>query len=58
MASFLDKHKNEDKPRNEFIIEILSFLLTHNYFVFNGSHHLYVPGVAMGTTCDPGYANL
>lgn len=34
------------------------FILTHNYFVFGGSHYLQVQGVAMGTTCAPPYANM
>lgn len=35
---------------DQFILKLLDFVLTHNTFIFDG--------VAMGTPCAPGYANL
>lgn len=43
---------------NNFILEMLDFILRHNVFLFRGSHYLQVQGVAMGTCCAPSYANL
>lgn len=34
---------------NEFILTLLQFVLTHNWFGFKGSYYLQVQGVAMGT---------
>ncbi|XP_040212985.1 uncharacterized protein LOC120943646 [Rana temporaria] len=42
----------------DFVIDLLRFILTRNHFVFKESHFLQVQGVAMGTCCAPGYANL
>lgn len=45
-------------PLNEFILQLLSFILTRNYFIFEDQHFLQSQGVAMGTSCTPSYANL
>lgn len=47
-----------DEQQNKFMMDLLAFLLTHNYFMFGGVHYLQIQGVAMGTTCAPAYANL
>lgn len=43
---------------NEFILTLLQFVLTHNWFGFKGSYYLQVQGVAMGTGWAPAYTNL
>lgn len=45
-------------PLNEFIVQLLSFILTRNYFIFEDQHFLQSQGVAVGTSCAPSYANL
>ncbi|KAM9320087.1 uncharacterized protein PAF06_004553 [Gastrophryne carolinensis] len=40
---------------NIFILRLLEFVLTHNFFLFNGSLYHQVQGTAMGTTCAPSY---
>lgn len=42
----------------DFVLDLLRFILTRNYFMFGSSHFLQVQGVAMGTKCAPAYANL
>lgn len=47
--SFLMKQDCTTWPLNEFILHLLSFILTRNYFVFEDLHFLQIQGVAMGT---------
>lgn len=46
------------KPFNKFILLALDFILRHNVFSFHGQYFLQVQGIAMGTCCSPGCANL
>ncbi|CAJ0946852.1 unnamed protein product [Ranitomeya imitator] len=41
-----------------FILELLQFILTHNFFVFKDRPFLQLQGTAMGASCAPSYANL
>ncbi|CAJ0968164.1 unnamed protein product [Ranitomeya imitator] len=41
-----------------FILELLGFVLTHNFFVFKDRPFLQLQGTAMGASCAPSYANL
>ncbi|XP_075460474.1 uncharacterized protein LOC142497064 isoform X2 [Ascaphus truei] len=41
-----------------FLIESITFLLTHNYFLFDSRFYLQLLGTAMGTSFAPSYANL
>lgn len=43
---------------NEFVLELLNYILRHNVFLFDSSHYLQVQGVAMGAKCAPSYANM
>lgn len=43
---------------NQFIVELLSTILTRNAFMCGSSHFFQVQGVAMGTQCAPSYVNL
>lgn len=48
---FLDTKGIQYKQHKEFIIQLLLFLLTHKYFIFNGRFYNQIRGTAMGTTC-------
>lgn len=43
---------------NQFILDVLVFILTHNIFVFNRAHYLQIQRAAMCTCCAPSYANM
>ncbi|CAJ0951090.1 unnamed protein product [Ranitomeya imitator] len=45
-------------PLCDFILELLRFVLTHNFFVFEDTYYLQKRGTAMGAACAPSYANL
>ncbi|XP_075707682.1 uncharacterized protein LOC142742114 isoform X2 [Rhinoderma darwinii] len=47
-----------EKPLCSFIVQMLEYILTHNFFVFNGCFYLQLQGTAMGAACAPSYANL
>lgn len=52
-------HNNETSPAyNQFILDLLQFILHNNIFLFGHSHYLQIQGVTMGTKCAPSYANL
>uniref|UniRef100_A0A803KCG6 Reverse transcriptase domain-containing protein n=1 Tax=Xenopus tropicalis TaxID=8364 RepID=A0A803KCG6_XENTR len=55
---FLDIDPSINPDLGHFIIKMLSFILHHNYFVFNNVFYLQIQGTAMGTSCAPTYANL
>ncbi|XP_070549126.1 uncharacterized protein [Ptychodera flava] len=42
----------------ELICEMLQFILTKNYFEFNGQYYLQICGTAMGSKVAPSYANI
>ncbi|CAJ0929381.1 unnamed protein product, partial [Ranitomeya imitator] len=50
-AVFFEKH-------SKFVVELMEFVLTHNYFLFNGKYFHQLRGTAMGCSCAPSYANL
>lgn len=56
--SFLMEQEDTSWPLNEFILQLLTFILTQNFFIFEDQHYLPIQGVAMGTSCAPSYANL
>ncbi|XP_073419118.1 uncharacterized protein [Dendrobates tinctorius] len=47
-----------DGPLCELVLELVDFILTHNFFVFKDQFYLQKRGTAMGVTCAPSYANL
>ncbi|XP_040293005.1 uncharacterized protein LOC121004741 [Bufo bufo] len=47
-----------DNGMIEFILTLLEFMLTHNYFLFKDRLFLQLQGTAMGASCAPAYANL
>lgn len=46
------------KSHNEFILQLLGFLLSHNYLIFDAIFYQQKRGTAMGTGCVPNYTNL
>ncbi|XP_073399270.1 uncharacterized protein [Dendrobates tinctorius] len=47
-----------DGPLCGLILELVDFILTHNFFVFKDQFYLQKRGTAMGAACAPSYANL
>ncbi|KAM4050512.1 uncharacterized protein ACNLHF_016540 isoform 1-T1 [Anomaloglossus baeobatrachus] len=47
-----------DGELNKFILKLLHFVLTHNFFIFKDQFYLQQRGTAMGADCAPSYANL
>ncbi|CAJ0934161.1 unnamed protein product [Ranitomeya imitator] len=45
-------------PMCDLVLELLGFVLTHNFFVFKDIFYLQKRGTAMGAACAPSYANL
>lgn len=56
--SYLDQMHESALELNTFILELLEIVLTHIYFLFDGSLIFQVQRVAMETSCAPSYANL
>ncbi|CAJ0929934.1 unnamed protein product [Ranitomeya imitator] len=55
---FLDLQQNSDRLHDSFIVDLLDFILKHNFFLFDRTFFLQVSGVAMGARCAPALANL
>ncbi|XP_073408530.1 uncharacterized protein [Dendrobates tinctorius] len=47
-----------DGPMCGLLLELLQFVLTHNFFVFKDQFYRQRCGTAMGAACAPSYANL
>lgn len=58
VCPFLESKGVQYKTHNEFILQLLGFLLSYNYFIFNGKFYQQKCGTAMGTACALNYANL
>ncbi|CAJ0929938.1 unnamed protein product [Ranitomeya imitator] len=58
IAYFLDKKTSMDRGHDSFLLDLMSFVLHHNFFLFDRVHYLQRSGVAMGAKCAPGYANI
>lgn len=43
---------------NRFLLNLLQFVLTRNYFLFDGTLYPQLRGTTMGSSCAPTYANL
>jgi hypothetical protein len=46
------------EPPTEYLVQLLTLVLKHNNFTFNGEHFLQINGTAMGTKMAPSYANI
>ncbi|KAM9296202.1 collagen alpha-1(XX) chain [Gastrophryne carolinensis] len=47
-----------DAAYNEFVVELLEFVLMNNFFKFNGTYYQQIQGTTMGAACAPSYACL
>lgn len=56
--SFLDHHHPLLGAQNEFIVELLQFMLNNNVFQFLGKYYQQVRGTSMGAPWAPSYACL
>ncbi|CAJ0958196.1 unnamed protein product [Ranitomeya imitator] len=57
-VKFFLETSNMEAEMVTFVLELLQFVLTHNFFLFKGSFFLQLQGTAMGASCSPSYANL
>ena len=55
---YLQQESDIPPLQKEFILELLRFATTHNYFWFGGTFFLQICGVAMGAKFAPSLANL
>jgi hypothetical protein len=46
------------EPPTECLVQLLTLVLKHNNFTFNGEHFLQINGTAMGTKMAPSYTNI
>uniref|UniRef100_A0A803JQE7 Reverse transcriptase domain-containing protein n=1 Tax=Xenopus tropicalis TaxID=8364 RepID=A0A803JQE7_XENTR len=54
----LDRYSTYDSLLKDFILDAISYLLTHNFFKFDGNFYLQRCGTSMGAKFAPSYANL
>ncbi|CAJ0947585.1 unnamed protein product [Ranitomeya imitator] len=58
IAYFLDKKTSMDRGHDSFLLDLMFFVLHHNFFLFDRVYYLQRSGVAMGAKCAPAYANI
>ncbi|XP_056397544.1 uncharacterized protein LOC130292572 [Hyla sarda] len=58
VAHFLRSRSTHFHPHNQFVLTLLEFILTRNYFTFNSRFFHQLRGTAMGSPVAPTYANL
>jgi hypothetical protein len=46
------------EPPTEFLVQLLTLVMKHSNFTFNGKHFLQINGTAMGTKLAHSYANI
>ena len=46
------------EPPTECRVQLLTLVLKHSNFTFNGEHFVQINGTAMGTKMAPSYANI
>ena len=52
------EQRSNQNPPTECLVQMLTLVLKHNNFTFNGEHFLQINGTAMGTKMAPSYANI
>ncbi|XP_077148181.1 uncharacterized protein LOC143808889 isoform X3 [Ranitomeya variabilis] len=57
VTHFLDQNSSIDRGHDSFLLDLLTFVLHHNFFLFDRVYYLQKSGVAMGAKCAPAYAN-
>ena len=58
VVGFLHIVLSLDGQMARLLKKVLQFIMTGNYFQFNGEFYLQINGTAMGTSCAPAYANI
>lgn len=58
VATFLDFHYPQLGPRNEFLVELLDFALSNNFFQFSKQNYQQIGGTSMGVAWAPVYVCL
>ncbi|KAK4511775.1 uncharacterized protein ATC70_010256 [Mucor velutinosus] len=58
IAKTVDKYLPLSPNDTTLIRETLKFVMSNNYFTFQGIPYHQVSGIAMGTACAPAYANI
>ncbi|XP_069599809.1 uncharacterized protein [Ranitomeya imitator] len=58
VSFFLNQQITGDRRHQSFILDLLSFVLSNSYFVFDRTFYKQIIGTAMGARCAPSYANL
>lgn len=58
VSYYLDKDSSMSLIQKEFIMDLLKYAATHNYFWFGGGFFLQNRGVAMGAKHAPSVTNL
>lgn len=58
VSFFLKKSGNFSLVLQEFILQSLDYLITHNFFMSDGGYYLQRCGASMGATFSPSLANL
>ena len=59
MKEMLATHRQPlDLPQSNYIVELLTVVLTNNFFEFNGAHHHQVSSTDLATKLTPSYVNL
>jgi hypothetical protein len=46
------------EPPTECLVQLLTLVLKHSNFTFNGEHFLQINGTAMGTKMAPSFASI
>ncbi|CAJ0965918.1 unnamed protein product [Ranitomeya imitator] len=55
---FLDQLGHSDRMHDSLVVDLLEFVMKHNFSLFDRSFYLQTSGVAMGARCAPAVANL
>ncbi|CAJ0923669.1 unnamed protein product [Ranitomeya imitator] len=58
VAHLLNKKSSLDRGHDSFLLDLLTFVLHHIFFLFDRTYYLQRSGVAMGAKCAPAYANI
>lgn len=58
VSYFLDRDSGLTNTQREFIMDLLKYAATHNYFWFGRKFYLHSKDVAMGANYAPNMANL
>lgn len=58
ISFFLGRLMDRNRMHDSFLIDLLDYILGHNYFMLDRKFYRQVSGTAMGAKCAPSYANL